>query len=165
MMDRRTFITVMAGILAAPQIARAQGTQHKRRIGLLSAATVDPPGTTLRILRPVWQRLGYAEGESVLLRSAEGDPLRMPGLVEELIELGAEVLIVVAPQAVRAARQVTSTTPIVAIDLETDPVKSGFAQSFARPGGNITGLFLDQPGLTGKWLQLLREAAPHIVRA
>jgi putative ABC transport system substrate-binding protein len=63
---------------------------------------------------------------------------------------------------VRAARDATSVLPIVAIDLETDPVASGFARSLGRPGGNITGLFLDLPGLAGKWLELLRAAVPKI---
>jgi len=61
-------------------------------------------------------------------------------------------------------RQVTNVTPIVALDLETDPVRAGLATSFARPGGNVTGLFMDQPALAGKWIELLREAAPSIER-
>ena len=83
-------------------------------------------------------------------------------LVAELIGLGVGVLIVVGPAAVRAVANSTKTMPIVAIDLETDPVRSGLAASFNRPGCNVAGLFLDQPSLAGKWLQLLREAVPDI---
>ena len=115
-------------------------------------------------LRPVWQRLGYIEGESVILRGAGGDPQRLPELVAELINLKVGVLIVVGPAALRVAIQVTKTTPIVAIDLETDPIRAGLAAKFARPGGNVTGLFLDQPSLAGKWLEFLKEAAPSIDR-
>ena len=60
----------------------------------------------------------------------------------------------------RAVRDATRTIPIVALDFESDPVEAGFARSFAQPGGNITGCFLDQPGLTGKWLDLIVEAVP-----
>jgi len=116
------------------------------------------------ILRPAWQRLGYVEGETMLLRSAEGDPQRVPQLVAELIGLKVGVLVVVGGEAVRLAAQAAKTTPIVAIDLEIDPVRSGFARSRAKPGGNVTGLFMDQPLMAGKWIELLREAAPAIER-
>jgi putative ABC transport system substrate-binding protein len=78
------------------------------------------------MLRPRWRQLGYVEGETILLRSAQGDITRLPGLVAELIGLGVDVLIVVGPQGVRAALATTSTIPIVALDLETDPVRAGF---------------------------------------
>ena len=73
-------------------------------------------------------------------------------------------LIVVSAPAVQAASRATKTVPIVAIDLETDPVHVGYAASLSRPGGNVTGLFMDLPSLAGKWIQLLREAAPRIRR-
>jgi len=85
-------------------------------------------------------------------------------LARELVAQGAGVLIVVGAEAVRLASQALPTTPIVAIDLETDPVRAGLAASFARPGGHVTGLFLDMPSLAGKWIDLLREAAPGIER-
>lgn len=68
------------------------------------------------------------------------------------------------PAAVKAARDATHTIPIVALDLETDPVQAGWARSLARPGGNVTGLFLDVPALAGKWIELLRAAAPNVGR-
>jgi putative ABC transport system substrate-binding protein len=115
-------------------------------------------------MRPVWHSLGYVEGETVLLRAAEYDLRRLPELVAELISLNVGVLIVTGPAAVRAAAQVTKTTPIVAIDLETNPIRAGVVASFNRPGGNVTGLFMDQASLAGKWVELLREAAPWIER-
>jgi putative ABC transport system substrate-binding protein len=112
------------------------------------------------MLRPRWRELGYVEGETILLRSAQGDIARLPGLVAELIGRGVGVLVVIGPQAGRAARATTTSVPIVALDLETDPVRAGLIASWTRPGGNMTGLFLDQASLAEKWLELLREIAP-----
>lgn len=147
----------------APQILRAQ-TPRTRKLGYLHGATIAPDSFAMSIFAPVWRRLGYREGETVLLRSGEGRAERMVAAVQELIGLGAEAIIAVGPQAVRAAMSVTRTVPIIGLDLESDPVRSGFIQSFARPGGNLTGLFMDFPGLSGKWLQILREAAPALTR-
>jgi putative tryptophan/tyrosine transport system substrate-binding protein len=81
-----------------------------------------------------------------------------------LIGLDVGVLIVVGAATVKAALQVTTTTPIVAIDLETDPVHAGYAASVARPGSNVTGLFMDMSSLAGKWVELLQEIMPTIER-
>jgi putative tryptophan/tyrosine transport system substrate-binding protein len=163
-MDRRRFVGSVAGLIGAPYLARAQAPRTSGKIGYLHSRTVALDHPTLLILRPAWQRLGYVEGETVLLRSAEGDPQRLPQLVEELIALNVGAIIVVGAEGVMAASRTTKTTPIIAIDLETDPVRSGLVASFARPGGNVTGLFVDQPSLAGKWIDLLREAAPTIER-
>src|SRR4029434_4700478 len=71
-----------------------------------------------------------------------------------------DVILVSGPAGIRAAKDATSAIPIVALDLESDPVQAGCVRSVAHPGGNITGCFLDQPGLTGKWLELIGEAVP-----
>jgi putative ABC transport system substrate-binding protein len=145
-------------------VSRAQTPRSVRKIGYLHQRTIAPDNSTLKILRPEWQRLGYTEGESMLLRSGGGDAQRMSGAVAELIGHGVGALIVVGPSAVLAASRVTKTVPIIAIDLETDPVSAGYAVSLGRPGGNVSGLFLDQPSLAGKWIELLREVAPDIGR-
>ena len=164
-MKRRQIIASVGGLIGAlPFFAHAQAPRAPGKIGYLHPRTIAPDHPTLEALRSVWQRLGYVEGETVLLRSAEGDARRLPQQVDELIALKVGVLIVVGSAAVRAATQTTRTIPIVAIDLETDPVRAGYARSFARPSGNVTGLFLDQPSLAGKWIDLLREAAPGIER-
>ncbi|MEO7852673.1 MAG: ABC transporter substrate-binding protein, partial [Rubrivivax sp.] len=142
----------------------AQSVRPSGKIGYLHPRTVSPEHPTLRALSAEWARLGYVEGDNVMLLSADGDPRRLPQLVNELIAKGAGVVIVVGAEAVRAASRATRTVPIVAIDLETNPVSAGYAASFARPGGNVTGLFLDQPALAGKWIELLREAAPDLER-
>jgi putative tryptophan/tyrosine transport system substrate-binding protein len=162
--DRRTFIAGASSLYGVACVARAQAPHSSGKIGFLHPRTIAPESPTLSALRPVWQRLGYVEGETVLLRSADGDASRLPQLVEELVGLNVGALIAVGAEAVKAASRTTRTTPIVAIDLETDPVRSRLVASFARPGGNVTGLFVDQPSLAGKWIGLLREAAPTIER-
>jgi putative ABC transport system substrate-binding protein len=106
--------------------------------------------------------LGYIDGQTIMweVRFAGGKPEAYPAFAADLVGRKVDVLLVSGPAAVRAARDATDTIPIVALDLESDPVSAGFARSFARPGGNMTGLFLDQPGLTGKWLELIGEAVP-----
>ncbi|HKH97163.1 MAG TPA: ABC transporter substrate-binding protein [Beijerinckiaceae bacterium] len=162
-MRRREVLAVLMGLGAAPRRACAQALRTARKIGYLHPKTIDPAAPSLIILRPVWERLGYTDPETILFRSADGDPARLPLLVSELVGLGVGVLIAVGPAAVKAASS-AATIPVVAIDLETDPVLSGLAASFGRPGGNVTGLFMDQPSLAGKWIDLLREAAPGLER-
>jgi len=153
-MKRREFISlVLSAAVTWPLGTRAQ-TPRKR---------LSPDVGTLSIARQVWLRLGYIEGETVLLRSAEGALSKLPQLVAELMHQGIGVLIVVGPAAVRAAHR-TSAVPIVAIDLETDPVRTGLVASFDRPGGNLTGLFMDQSSLAGKWIGLLRDVASQVQR-
>lgn len=161
-MQRREVLALLCSLTMRPLAARAQAKSVRPKIGFLHPRTVASNSPTIQDLKPAWEKLGYSEPETVLLRSAEGDPGRLPGLATELVERGAGVLIAVGPAALRAACQ--TKAPVVAIDLETDPVRSGLAASFARPGGNVTGLFLDQPSLAGKWLDLLLEAAPRIGR-
>ncbi len=163
-MRRRAVVSGALSWFGAPAFVNAQPARPPGKIGYLHPRTVAPDHATLKILRPVWQGLGYVEGDSLLLRSADDEAGRLPALVKELVAQGAGVLIVVGAAAVKAASQTTRSVPIVAIDLETDPVRAGYAASFARPGGNVTGLFLDQPSLAGKWIDLLREAAPDIGR-
>jgi putative tryptophan/tyrosine transport system substrate-binding protein len=165
-MKRRTFVTGAGSLIAMKGAGLAQPSRPTRKIGYLHplSNSVSPPPVSLSSMRPIWQSLGYVEGETILLRGAEGDPKRLPELASELISLEVGVLIAVGPAALRAATHATKTTPIVAVDLETDPVRAGLAVSFSRPGGNVTGLFLDQPSLAGKWLELLKDAAPSIER-
>jgi putative ABC transport system substrate-binding protein len=164
-MKRRTLLLLGAlGALAAAPAALAQQPGGRGTIGYLHYRTLSASNTTLIILRKAWGRLGYIEGQTIHMRAANGDPRVVPALAEELIRLGAGVLIVVGAEAVRAAKQAVPNTPIVAIDLETDPVRAGLAASFAKPGGNVTGLFLDLPSLAGKWIQLLQELDPRIER-
>ena len=164
MMNRRAVVTGLVAIGGLPIPTQAQVASPAGKIGYLHSATISPGHLTRTILEKAWRDLGYVEGQTVLLRSGERDPQRLPRLVEELIGLGTGVLIVVGADAVLAAARVTRTHPIVAIDLETDSVRSGLVERYARPGGNVTGLFLDQPALADKWIELLREAVPGLER-
>ena len=111
------------------------------RDGLFSAAAVNPD-------------------IEIVSRIAAGNPGRLPALATELVAMGVRAILAVSPAAVRAARNATATIPIVAHDLESDPIANGWAASIARPGGNITGLFLDLPDISVKCLQLLQEVVP-----
>jgi len=161
MIDRRTFGFGIGACGVWPQMGLAQA---KGKIGYLHPVTISPGHITFSILQQAWHRLGYVDGQSVMARSAEGDLQRLPQLVSELITKGAGVLIVVGADAVRGAARTTNTTPLVAIDMETDPVRTGLIASYARPGGNVSGLFLDLPSLATKWIELLREAVPGLQR-
>lgn len=163
-MIRRDLIAAAAGLISVPGASPAQTKPTPNKIGYIHPRTIAPDHATLKILRAAWQRLGYVEGDTVLLRSAGGEITRIPALVNELVGLGAGVLIVVGAATIRSASRATRTTAIVGIDLETDPVRAGYAASFARPGGNVTGLFLDQPSIAGKWIDLLCDAVPDLQR-
>jgi putative tryptophan/tyrosine transport system substrate-binding protein len=161
MMDRRTFGLAVGATALWSESARCQA---KGIIGYLHPVTIDPGHVTFKILQSAWQRLGYVDGTSLLARSADGHLDSLAGLTEDLIRQGAGVLIVVGAEAVRAAALTTTKLPIVAIDMETDPVEAGLIASYARPGGNVTGLFVDLPSLASKWIELIREAVPGLER-
>jgi putative tryptophan/tyrosine transport system substrate-binding protein len=163
MIDRRVFVASISAALAAwPEQLLAQAAKGK--IGYLHPITISPSHVTFSILRKEWERLGYVDGETLLARSGERDLERLPALLRDLIGKGVGVLVVVGADAVRMATGTTKTTPIVAIDMETDPVQTGLVASFARPGGNMTGLFLDLPTLATKWIELMREVVPGLER-
>lgn len=136
--------------------------EGRRKLGYLHVRSVAPNSPTVAILRPVWERLGYGAPDAVMLRSADNDPARLPALAAEMARLGVGVVIAVGLAAIQAAS--ASGVPVVGIDLETDPVRAGLASSYSRPGGGITGLFLDHPSLTGKWIDLLSELVPGLER-
>jgi putative ABC transport system substrate-binding protein len=162
MMDRRSLLHALSGLTIAPTIAAGQPAAARGAIGYLHPNTLA--AATYTYMAPVWRAQGFVEGQSVHVRSAEGDLSRIPRLLDELVALGSGVLILVGPQTLRIAFKHALAVPIVAIDLESDPVKEGYAQSVGRPGGNITGLFMDFPDLAAKWLQLLKECAPAVDR-
>ncbi len=109
---------------------------------------------------------GWIEGKNVAYeyRDGNGDPTRLAEPAAELVQLKVDVLLAVGPPSMRAALAATRDIPIVALDLETDPVAAGYAESYSHPGGNLTGLFLDAPELAGKWLELLKTIVPRLTR-
>jgi putative tryptophan/tyrosine transport system substrate-binding protein len=163
MIDRRAFVaSISAALTAWPKKLAAQASQGK--IGYVHPVTVNPSHIAFSILQREWQRLGYVEGETLLARSAEGDTRRLPALFRDLVGKGVGVIVVVGADAVRSAAEAAKNTPIVAIDMETDPVGSGLVATYARPGGHVTGLFLDIPSLATKWIELMREVVPELER-
>jgi putative ABC transport system substrate-binding protein len=155
--------------LVAPLAAAAPRPVKVPRIGVLNpraAPAVPVPPAPLDGFRQGLRELGYVEGQNIVMeyRWGEGKEDRLRDFAAELVQRKVNVILAVGSTAVRGARNATRTLPIVAVDMETDPVASGLAASLARPGENITGLFLDLPELTGKWLELLREAIPDIAR-
>jgi putative ABC transport system substrate-binding protein len=109
---------------------------------------------------------GWVEGKNVAfeIRAVESDAKGLIDAAADLVDLKVDVLFPVGPPAVRAAFAATRDIPIVAHDFETDPVAAGYAQSYGRPGKNLTGLFLDAPELAAKWVQLLKAMVPRLAR-
>jgi putative ABC transport system substrate-binding protein len=109
---------------------------------------------------------GYGAPAQVelVLRVANGDPARIAPLAAEIIASDVDVTFAIGPAVVRAFRAATQTVPIVANDLESDPVDSGIAKSLAHPGGNVTGVFFAFPEFSAKWLELLKQTIPQLSR-
>lgn len=164
MLSRRRILAALgASVLAAPLASLGQRIP---RVGVLSPGwpPPSPPLVAVGALQQGLRDSGYVEGQSVALeyRYGSGKPETLPALALELVKLPVDVLLAIGSPSLKAAKSVAGTLPIVAIDLESDPVASGLVTSLARPGGSITGLFLDFADMTGKWLELLTEAVPGV---
>jgi putative tryptophan/tyrosine transport system substrate-binding protein len=163
-MNRRETTILLAALGVAPLTVCAQTAQRVPVIGFLhpgfpAMAGTNPAATALR---KSLQPLGFVDGETIKIeyRWGEGKPESLAGLAADLVSRKVAAIVAVGRASIVGAKNATSAVPIIGVDLETNPVASGFVASFARPGGNITGLFLDQPGMAGKWLQLIREVVP-----
>lgn len=152
--------TLALGILVAPLAADAQPPTVPR-IGYLAIVPAPPDEAFRQRLR----ELGYVEGQNVLIeyRYAHGRYERLPDIAVDLVRLRPDVIVAVTTPATLAAKEITTTIPIVMVDV-ADPVGSGFVASLARPGGNITGVSALQSELVAKELQLLHEAVPKLSR-
>jgi putative ABC transport system substrate-binding protein len=163
-MKRRTFITLLGGAAAVwPLAARAQ----QPVIGVMSPLSVAAAARNLAALRSGLRDLGYGEGRNIRIeyRFADGAPERYPALTAELIALKPVMIVVGSTPAIMAASKVTRTTPLVWIGVASNPVALGLVESFAHPGGNITGFLMSgDAGIVGKRMELLREAAPGFSR-
>ncbi|HEY7251019.1 MAG TPA: ABC transporter substrate-binding protein [Methylomirabilota bacterium] len=152
-------------MLGAPHTGRAQPAGKAYRVGFLSLGG-SPTSTG------IWQRfldemreLNYVEGRnlSTTLTLAEGKPERLPGLVRALLEAKVDVIVTTSTPETRAVKSATSRIPVV-MTLVPDPVEQGLVASLARPGGNVTGLTSHAPGISQKYVELLREATPTASR-
>jgi len=157
-MRRREFIALLGGAIASPSSGLAQATKKVPRIGWLSTG---PPSRALDAFKQGLEKLGYAEGSDffVEVRHAESRVERFPALANELVDLNLDLIVATNSLAARAAREATSTIPIV-VPVMGDPVGDGLVASLAQPGGNITGLTFLGPELLPKRLALLKEAVP-----
>ena len=164
MIDRRVFTAVLAAtLLGAPGRAFPQKIAKLPRIGVVVSAT--PPHPFADAFRRGLRPLGYVEGENIAIewRYTEGQSDRAAALARELVQLGVDVIVAHFTPAVRAAMVATQTIPIVMAPAGA-PVQSGFVDSLAHPGGNVTGLSAMDAELGGKRLQLLREVIPNLAR-
>ncbi len=154
------------GMLAAPLAADAQQPAKLPRVGVLYPGPTAVATTRIAALLEGLRSMGYVQGQHFTLESrvAEGRPERLPALAADLVRLQVAVVYAGSPPAVQAMSSATKTIPIVAVDVETDPVASGLIASLARPGGNITGIYLDFPDFSGKWVELLKETVPRLSR-
>jgi ABC-type uncharacterized transport system substrate-binding protein len=168
-LKRREFITLFGGAAATwPLAARAQQTERMRRIGVLMNFTSDDPQSQDRLAAFVQglQELGWTVGRNLQIdyRWGAGNVERYRTFAAELVALTPDVLVTVGAPAVEALQRATRTVPIVFATV-TDPVGGGLVANLARPGGNTTGFTLSEYGLSGKWLELLKEIAPRVTRA
>jgi len=159
-MRKREFISLIAGATAWPLTARAQQSAMPV-IGYLS----EVPGVAR--LNAAFQRgmaeLGYVEGKN-FATEYRVNPESLPQAAADLVRRNVNAIFATAPAAVAAVSKATTSIPVVGLDLESDPVAKGYVKSLARPGGNITGIFLDIPELGGKQLMLLKEIVPRLSR-
>ena len=166
-MRRREFITLAGGAVAWPLAARAQQPERMRRIGVLLPGTANDAEYQARMVAFLQglQQLGWSEGRNVRIdtRWAAGDANLIRKYVAELIALAPDVILAPGNTTVGPLLQATRAVPIVFTTL-LDPVGAGFVESLARPGGNATGFIAFEYGLSGKWLELLKQIAPSLTR-
>ena len=167
-MTRRAFISLLGGAVAAwPLAARAQQPDRVRRIGALYILGPDDQEAHARnvVLEQSLQQLGWTVGRNLQIdyRLAGGDPDRLRRYAEELVALAPDVIMSVGSVPIGPLLQATRTIPIVFSNV-ADPVGAGFVQSLARPGGNVTGFTNFEYSMSGKWVELLKQIAPHVSR-
>ena len=168
-LGRREFMTLLGGAAAAwPLAARAQQTERMRRIGVLLPAAAD--NADFQVWVGAFQQglalLGWTIGRNVRIdtRWATGNPAIIRKHAAELAALTPDVILSHGTSTVGPLLQATRAVPIV-FPVISDPVGSGFVESLARPGGNVTGFTTFEYGLSAKWLELLKEIAPGVTRA
>jgi ABC-type uncharacterized transport system substrate-binding protein len=168
-LKRREFITLLGGAAVAwPLAARAQQREKMRRIGVLVPSAADDPEFQARMTAFVQglAQLGWLDGRNVRIDTRWGvaDADRIRKYAAELLALAPDVILAISSAASAPLLQATRTVPIVFATV-ADPVGAGYVDSLARPGGNATGFILFEYSTAAKWLELLKEIAPHVTRA
>ena len=164
-MPRRTFLAITAGgLLAAPLAAEAQRAGKVPRIGYLHV--VPRPSPFFQMLGQGLRDLGYVEDQDFAFeyRSADGKVERLPALAADLVHLNVDLIVTATAPAARAAKEATTTIPIVMVGVNYDPLALGYVASLARPGGNVTGLFFLHLDLLAKRLGVFKEMLPSVGR-
>src|SRR5262245_28359338 len=163
MMAKLMLIALATLIVAMVQFAESQQATKNPRLGFLWASSLSPE--TRADIHQGLRKLGYIEGKNIAIayRFAKGKFERLPVFAAELVRLKVDVIVTGGSTATRAAKEATSTIPIV-MTQDNDPVASGFVASLARPGGNITGLATLRPEISGKRLEILKEIVPGLSR-
>jgi ABC-type uncharacterized transport system substrate-binding protein len=167
-MRRRQFIAALGGAVATwPSLSRAQHVDRTRQVGVLMSVVPDDPSgdADVAAFRQGLDELGWTDGRNIRLhlRRPGGDVERVRALAKELVELRPDALVSRSTPTTMALRSETDVIPIVFVNV-SEPVESGFAQTLARPGGNVTGFTNFEGSIGGKWLQLLKEVDPRISR-
>jgi len=167
MMRRREFITLLGSAAAVwPLAASAQQRERVRHIGMLVAGAADDPTIQARVATFMQglQETGWVIGRNVQVDTRYGgDDERLRTMAAELLALSPALIVASSGSAVRALRTTNRTTPVVFVSV-IDPVGSGYVASLSQPGGNYTGFSSNEYGISGKWLQLLKQIAPNVTR-
>jgi putative ABC transport system substrate-binding protein len=166
-MRRRELIAAVGSAATWPLLAHAQPADRVRRIGVLVGLAEHDPGMKPRLaaLRQELDRLGWLQGHNTRIeyRYAPGGA-GAEELAQELVALQPDVILAHTVSVTAALQQQTRAIPIVFVSVG-DPTGAGFIISLSRPGGNLTGLTTFEPGISGKWVEMLREVAPSLTRA
>ena len=165
-MKRRQFITLVGGAAAAwPHMARAQA-ERVRRVGLFMGVADDSEGQArLAVLRKALQSLGWTEGRNIRfdIRWIPRDAAQARVVATELVDLKPDLIFATSTPVTTAVRDATRTIPVVFMQV-TEPISAGLVQSWAKPGGNMTGFANFETSMSGKWLELLKTLVPDIAR-
>jgi putative ABC transport system substrate-binding protein len=164
-MRRRHFITLLGGAAAWPVVARAQQINRMRHIGVLVDLPEDDPEfqSWVAAFRQGLQKLGWSEDRNIRIDLRHGRAEQVQGLAKELIALQPDVILATGTATTATFQRESRRIPIVFVGV-SDPIGSGFIASLARPAGNLTGLMQYEASITGKWLALLKEIAPGLLR-
>ena len=166
MKDSLRILTAAVALVMWSGSAVSQDPDGIPAIGVLRASSATQNDPAMEAMRAELRAMGYLEGQNIRIeqRFADRHPERLPQLAGELVRMKVKMIVAVNEASLRAAKQATSTIPIIVIAYDHDPVASGLIDRTNRPGGNVTGIFSRQVELGGKRLELLKETVPGLTR-
>jgi putative ABC transport system substrate-binding protein len=164
-MKRRTIISALGSASLWSVCAYGQSNLEAPKVGFVYPGPKQLAATRIEAIVSGLRASGHPLRQvEMVVRVAEGDSAKIEPMVAEVIDKKVSVFVAPGPAVLRAAKAATKTLPIIAYDFETDPIADKYAESIARPGGNVTGIFLDFPNFAGKWIEILRECIPQLSR-